>query len=126
MISFRRIRALFFKPDVTVTADPLAPDAAQIADGIAGTFAAALKEDAPKNLLVSRVPGSTVAIGFSSVARKCTVTVAAPDGSEKTAERKLPPFTSGAEDSLLVLTAETDNVRLVVEPTRPLVSYKAV
>lgn len=124
MISLRHVRALFFRPDVTATADPLSPDPATVADGIALAFSSALKEASPKNLLVSRAPGCTIAIGLSSVARKCTVTIAAPDGSEKTSERGLPPFASGAEASLFVLSSETDNLRLTVFPTRPRASYR--
>ncbi len=126
MISFSHLRALFFKPDVTVTADPSSPDPSQIAEGVALAFAAALKEASEKKLLVSRVPGSAVAIGLSSVARKCTVSVVNPDGSEKTAERGLPPFTSGAEESLFMLAAETDDLRLAISPTFPLASYRRV
>lgn len=110
--------SVLFSPDVTITADPLDPDAKMIAGGIRSAMRMCESEGRAVKVLVSRVPGHVVVVELNAVRRRCTVKIlSGPEAVEQaTSQSALPPFTTGAAPACLRVCGDGDNLRLVLRP----------
>lgn len=114
-----RVRAPLFRPDVVVAPDPLAPDPAVVARGLAAAMARCAAEGAEVRVLAGRAPGARFSVSFDAVKRTCSVELERPRprrGVPSAATEPLPPFTQGLEPSVLVLDGDGDDLRLLVSP----------
>ncbi len=107
-----------FTPDVTITADPLKPDAKTVAGGLKEAMRLCLSVQRSVRVLISRVPGHGVEISLNSVRQRCFVEVIREAdllvvGQSQSA---LPRFSPGLEPSCFQLTALGDNLRLIMTP----------
>ena len=129
-----RLAALFFEPDVIAAPDPLAPDPRVVADGFAAAFRQCADTGRTRRLLVARAPGTVFRIALDPSKRECTVErVAAASGAcvppdapldrlcslPARAASRLPPFSTGAEPSVLLLSGDGDDIRLVLRCGTP-------
>ncbi len=105
-----------FKPEVTITADPLQPDAKTVAGGIKEAMRHCLSIQRPVSVLVSRVPGYVVEIALNAVRERCFVEVFCETDSLSVSKSQaaLPSFASGLEQAYFQLTGSGENLRLIL------------
>lgn len=110
--------SVLFRPDVTITADPLDPDAKMIAGGIRTAMRLCESEGRAVNVLVSSVPGHSVVIELNAVRQRCHAEiVSGPETAETVkSQSSLPPFTTGAAPACFRIRGDGDNLRLVLRP----------
>lgn len=109
-----------FKPDVTITADPLQPDAKTVAGGIKEAMRHCLFIQRPVAVLISRVPGYTVEIALNAVRERCFVEMLREKDSMSVSKSQaaLPLFLPGLEQAYFQLTGTGENLRLILEPNK--------
>lgn len=110
--------SVLFSPDVTITADPLDPDAKMIAGGIRSAMRLCEAEGHAVKVLVSRVPGHAVVIELNAVRQRCNVEIlSGPEALEQArSQSALPPFSTGAAPACFRIRGDGDNLRLVLCP----------
>ena len=116
---FRRAAAPFFRPDVAVAPDPLAPDPRVLARGFAAAFALCASGERPVRLLAARAPGADFRVLLHAVRGECAVErtrPAASGGLPARATARLPPFTAGAGPAGFGLAGGGDDLRLLLLP----------
>lgn len=111
-----RVRAPFFRPDVTVAPDPLAPDPRVVARGIAAALSRCASEWRPLRVLVGRAPDAAFRVFLHSVRSVCIVDLVSPvpPGIPSRAEIRLPRFSLGLQSAVRELAG--DDIRFSVSP----------
>ncbi len=109
-----------FKPDVTITADPLQPDAKTVAGGLKEAMRHSLSIQRPVFVLVSRVPGYVVEIALNAVRERCFVEIVRKIDSVSVSKSQaaLPRFAPGLEQAYFQLTGNDENLRLILKPNK--------
>ena len=127
------IAPVFFKPDITATADPLAPDPKIPTAGLCAAFALAASRGRSVRLLVSRIPGYDVELRINASGSYVETVISAP--GKKPLKHKTPiakliprrspavfalPGNGGANALLIVNPDATWRVPFACEPRRRL------
>lgn len=109
-----------FKPDVTITADPLQPDAKTVAGGLKEAMRHCLSIQRPVSVLVSRVPGYKVEIALNAVRERCFVEVFRETDSVMASKSQsaLPLFSPRLEQAYFQLIGNGENLRLILKPNK--------
>ena len=109
-----------FKPEVTITTDPLQPDAKTVAGGIKEAMRHCLSIQRSVSVLVSRVPGYKVEIALNAVRERCFVEIFRETDSVSVSKSQaaLPLFAPGLEQAYFQLTGNGENLRLILKPNK--------
>lgn len=114
----RRLLVPWFRQDLTIAADPLAPEARPIAQGVAEAIRRCADENRPFRLWIAPVPGFRTDVRIHAARRLATAEILTFGGrSVSRSEASLPPVVPGLAQARFRLERFGDSVRLLFVPT---------
>ena len=114
----KRLLAPWFRPDLTVAADPLSPEASPIAQGVAEAVRRCVSEDRPFRLWIAPVPGFRTELRIHAARRTAMAEIFSSSGrSVSRSEARLPAVVPGISQSRFRMERFGDAVRLRFFPT---------